>query len=573
MTSTLNFAERRARKIYYEQEILKKIPGLLSAMDRCPISETSGCLDREYWAWATKDFANMDLQRALAVLAYVYRTSFPGNIYEQQQALLDWITAGIGYWIKRQSRYGAFDHLYPNENSWMATGFTLLDLAETYILLQDKIDATISSKWLQAMIRAGRFLVQYDEVHGFISNHRAGTAAALLALFHLTKMNVFHQRAWYLMEEVYQHQSEEGWFLEYEGPDPGYQTLDTHYQALFFLHATDDQRVLKAVKRSLEFLSYFVHPDCSIGGDYGSRSCPQYFPGGFEIFAKYLPEAESIARAGLKGLNAGYASGLADADFRNTVPLLTSYILAHRGLSQEGDYPSASLPFERDFERLFPQAGFYIQSSKTYYAVVGASKGGVLKVFSKKSSELAHTSTGYTVRLTNGVNGTTLMWTSVPKVNIEHTVPEKESSADIDRKVSFSAPFYRFRIDRLMYPIRLVLFRIFSSTIGRIPKVNNIVRKHFIIRRYLKVKTPFGGELKRTLVFGLSSVQVDDQIRIDAPDAVDDLKEHGFFATVYMASARYFRQQDFAQSWSSENLANELKNGVVNRSYTINVVH
>jgi len=39
------------------------------------------------------------------------------------------------------------------------------------------------------------------------------------------------------------------------------------------------------------------------------------------------------------------------------------------------------------------------------------------------------------------------------------------------------------------------------------------------------------------------------------------LREHGFFSTVYMASARYFRRQDLRQAWSSPELAEGLREG------------
>ena len=47
------------------------------------------------------------------------------------------------------------------------------------------------------------------------------------------------------------------------------------------------------------------------------------------------------------------------------------------------------------------------------------------------------------------------------------------------------------------------------------------------------------------------------------------LYEHGFFSTVYMASARYFRWQDMNHAWSTENLAETFQAGEILRVQTV----
>jgi len=151
------------------------------------------------------------------------------------------------------------------------------------------------------------------------------------------------------MDGIYSRQSEEGWFLEYEGADPGYQTLDMHYQALFFKETDCDRIVLAHVEKSLEFLAYFLHPDGSIGGEYGSRSCPHFF----RAVSRLFPSTSCCRIHGLPwaaGLASGNSCGLADADERNSVPLATSYMLAHMYLCKNGAYPLSQLPYERNFE-------------------------------------------------------------------------------------------------------------------------------------------------------------------------------------------------------------------------------
>lgn len=549
------------RAEHYARQLVREAPRLLSALDRCPVSASGGSLDREWWAWATKDFSNQDQQRGLWALAYLYTTPLDGNILQGEPALLGWIAQGVRFWQKGQDRRGAFDHLYPFESSWMAAAFTLADLVETYRLVGAAVDAETREGWQQAMLRAGDFLLTHDETHGFISNHRAGGAAALAGLSQITGRIKYLEGAWRIMDGVYARQSAEGWFLEYEGADPGYQTLDTHYQALFYLNSGRDPRVLARVGASLDFLGYFLHPDGSIGGEYGSRNCPHFFPGGLEVFAPELPMAEAMAAAGAWGLEHGTTCGLEDSDTRNSFPLVTSYVLAHRALSEAAaaPAPAAQLPRERECERHWPAAGLYVRSEGRHFLVAGLNKGGVVKLFDRQTGELLHSTCGYHARQ-GGKDYATLLWGTGESAQFDPPLTPGHEEPPAPRRVTVRARFYEFQADRLMHPWKLIAFRLFMFSLGRIPWLNHLVRKHLIIKRFLTNRAAGELELTRTLTLDADSLVIDDVIA--GPGAgLDGLKEHGFFSTVYMASARYFRRQDLRQAWSSAELAPELGAG------------
>jgi hypothetical protein len=566
MVNQEHLPNRKERKHFFETALLMEAPKLLSKMDRCPTSASSGCLDREYWAWATKDFSNMDMQRGVYVLSYLYKVSFSGNIYYQKSALLDWIALGIQFWINKQDQNGAFDHLYVNESSWMATAFTLVDFLETYKLLSSELVEPLKSDFLKTMDRCANFLTQKDEEHGFISNHRAAAAAGLMSLANLLGNEKYKHRAWILMDSVYAHQSKEGWFQEYEGPDPGYQTLDTHYQAIFYSE-TQDPKVLSAVSRSLDFLSYFLHPGGSIGGEYGSRGCPHFFPGGFEAFAEELSLSEALAQQGTMGLARGNSCGLADSDERNSIPLATSYVLAHKLLCKEGDFKSTSLPWEREFERFWPFGGLYIRSEYNNYLIFGASKGGVLKVYNKNTYELVYSSCGYVGVSRNGKNCTTLLWTSKPKLQQEGLPEDSEAPLSNSQTIKLETPFFEFQTMRLMTPIKFILFRIFNLTIGKIRWLNEFVRKNLIIKRFLTKREEVPAKLIRELILNSKGeILIEDTIQTAHHFKFQDLRERGFFSTVYMASSKYFRNQDFVQSWESDDLSNQFFENILKRS-------
>ena len=89
--------------------------------------------------------------------------------------------------------------------------------------------------WLSIMIKATNFLCKNDELHGFISNHRAGAACALFVMYLITGDDAYKKRAYFFINTIEKRMSQkEGWLCEYNGADPGYQTLDTYYLANFY---------------------------------------------------------------------------------------------------------------------------------------------------------------------------------------------------------------------------------------------------------------------------------------------------------------------------------------------------
>ena len=542
------------RLVHHRRLLLASAPRLLSALNRCPVSASSGSLDREYWGWCTKDFANYDLQRAVYPLAWLWAGAGKDNPYAGQGAVRDWTAMAVRFWLRGQDAGGGFDHLYPLERSWMAAAFTLVDMVGAWDLLADKLPGGLRRDWLAGMVRAGTCLVRRDEEHGFISNHRGGAAAGLLGLARLSGDEAFARRAVWLVEGILERQSPEGFFLEYEGADPGYETLGLHYLAkvqreLEAANMPLAGDVRAAVARSLDFVSYFVHPDGSLGGEYGSRACPQIFAGGLEFWARRLPVAEAIAARTAPALAAQRAAGPADADIRNEVPLLSSVVLALQSLAEPcPNRPAAAeLPHLRDFERIWTEAGLFVRSQGGRYLVFGASKGGAVKAYNGEG--LQHSDAGYTARTAGGAHLSTHIWQQPRRFAAPGLEPGAEHPPRDEGRVEVEAAFLAFKPGREMTPLRLTLFRIFNQTLGRWQVCNDLVRK-LIIRVFLTGKSKPRLWLRREVHFADGGAEIRDSLDNPHGLALRELTTHGFFATVYMASARYFRMGDLRQAWS-----------------------
>jgi len=542
-------------KKVYTEEIMKAIPRLLSSQDRDPTSHTYGCFDREYWAWATKDFANIDLQRGVYPLALLWSKNFKGNPYFNNKKIFEWLVAGINFWCKVQHKDGSFDHLYINEHSFAGTAFTLYEIGETYMIIEKKLDDKTKERFMKSIKKAADFLVKFDETHGFISNHRACAACALKISYNILKDEKYQKEAIFYINTIKKMQSDDGWFLEYGGADPGYQTLDTFYLSCYH-KMTGDSVVLDMLRKSLEFITYFIHPNGTIGGEYGSRNTELYYPSGFEYLSDKIPEAAAVSERFRESIGK-HSMHLSETDIRNFIPFLTSYTLAF--FEKSKPMKGKKLPYETEFEKYFPDGQLFIMSTKSYYAILGISKGGVLKVYDKKTKKLIHSECGYFGKTKSGLAISSQMLDFINNVTVEKG------------SVRFTTSFFRVPF-RVMTPLRFFLFRIFNLTSGRFYSLNNLVRKDLIVKRLIMPKNKVKLELERNFTFSNNFITIDD-IFTNKGIKLKEIRKVEKFATVFMASAKYYQKQDLTKSAIQEkNLAGEIiRNKRASFNYKITV--
>ncbi len=370
----------------YVQTALAAVPRLLASVDRNPYSPAYGCFDRQYWHYRTSSFPSEMYQEAVLPLAMVYAHPFPGNRWHGAERLRELAIAGMRFAARSSHRDASCDDYYPFERAFGAAVFSLQAAAQAYLLLE--LDDPALRAWL---VRRARWVARHGET-GRLTNHHALGALGLHAVYQLTGEVEFAQARDVLVSRVLAWQSPEGWFAEYEGADLGYQTLTIDCLAKL-VRWTDSLRLAEALGRAVAFARWFLHPDGSFGGAYGSRGTVQYYPHGMELLAGASADAADLADAHLKYLAAGRQ--LPYADDRLYVHRLASLLGAWLDWSPVRPAP------QRDSPRTsyFSEARLLVHRSQAHSTIVSAARGGVLR---HQSSSSIVWDTGLVVQLSDG---------------------------------------------------------------------------------------------------------------------------------------------------------------------------
>jgi hypothetical protein len=504
-------------------EIARACRRLLSEQNRDRQTPTFGCFDRRFWSWKLVDFPEATFQRNVFSLAWQMHSLPEGDA--MRPVLADAVTAGLLYATRIQHGDGSFDQAFPNERSFGATAFVAESLAAAYVLARDGMMADDRAA-VEAMLKqAAAFLCDHDETHGVICNHLAGAAWALVQCADLFADERFEKRAAGLLRQVLANQSGEGWFTEYQGADPGYQTLCLYFLAqVAQRRASDDLRA--ALSRGVEFVSWFAHPDGSFGGEYGSRRTAICYPGGLALLARDNPLAAAMTRFAAASMGEGRAVGLADIDIANMAPLLSNCVHLADALDALPASNLPALPCQRvDVAKDFPQAGLYVRSAGRLYAVIGASNGGVLKVFDRAARRIVSDDGGYAGRDASGALVTTQVTVASPRVQAS----EREITIDADFcTVGQAVPT----------PAKFLLLRLLNLTAMASIGIGNAV-KGLLVRLLIAGGKPAGLGLTRRIAFAGDSITVDD--RIEGSGVVLRSLECGHpFVAIHMASSRYY---------------------------------
>lgn len=399
------FAVDRERAAVYAPFVLGAAPRWLADLDREPHSVSYGSFDRDHWGWKFRDFPILMTQWAMLPAALLARTDLPGSPYFGSAPLLAWARAALRVLCERQHASGAWDSVGPNNQDHGGALGSAYYLVETANALGDALDAGDRARISGCLERAVRFAQRSREDHAFVSNHQAlyalGWHAASVWLGDASLARLASEA----IDTILARQHADGFYCEYDGFDPGYETLGIQYLARYW-EKTRDARVLESLRRAVAFFAHAVHPDGSVGGAYGSRHTRLYFPAGFEILAGEIPEAAGVAAFMRARLARGEVVTPANVDAHNAYVVNLSYL--HACAVTAPALAPAPLPCEAlRGEKLF-SGGLLVAGSDAYYAVFAMNKAGIGRVHARASGELAHEDAGWLLRDERGLHATQL---------------------------------------------------------------------------------------------------------------------------------------------------------------------
>lgn len=495
---------------------------LLNEQTRDVYMPSFGCFDRRYWGWKLVDYPEATFQRAVYPLAWLLKQAdnpFPPELLEQA------ILAGLLFSVRIQHQDGSFDQAFPNEHSFGATAFLLHPLLIAFETIRANCSTEQQNEIKRCLRRAADFLSNYEERHGHIANHLAGGALSLLVASRFFEEPKYAARAAEIVADILKHGSSEGWFLEYEGADPGYQTLCMYYLAQVDAVDSSIAGLSNALDQTVSFLQWFVHPDGTFAGEYGSRRTAVYYAGGVALLAHRSPVAHRMTQLMLLSIAQQTTLDASSVDIGNLVPLTSSLLpVLDHPISMESS--STKLPFEQSEVQVdFPIAGLHIRGTQNYYAIFSTKSGGVLKVFDRRSNRIIWNDGGYVGQLPNGALVTSQA-TAEPLAVVMSTV-------NIELQIPF---YYMTHISNT--PAKAVLMRLLNLTFMQNIRLGNFV-KRLLVKLLITGRQPFPLNLTRTVHFNVDRVLVTDRLIPDEPLRLKSLRCGIPFVSIHMASARY----------------------------------
>lgn len=511
----------------YQEQIDRVLPRILSMYDIDKTSSSYGCGDRFYWGWKLIDFPNGTYQAIASAIAGLFANGYLPDYLSEHKAyeLIDAVFIGTENLV---STKGSLDEAFPNEASFCVTGLVAGDLLLAIERLDNEIDEMTRKRWLEIVKPMIDFLKIQDEYHGVISNHLATNALALVRWSDLTGNDVDH-RAKEWVDRILENQSEEGWFSEYGGPDPGYQTWCT--SSLAAIHKLRPQwRLLEPLVRSVEFLSYAAHPDGSFGGIYGSRMTRFIFPAGLELLSEEVPKAKMMADFSRNSINRKSCVTLETIDPSNCIPVFNDYVTAlieydKETSSSEKNMQIDCLPCQgEDFCKVFERSGWYVLKKEGSYTVLNLNCGGAgIHIDSANRHQQI---SGYV-----GRNDSEQILTSQKFDESAHWVIDGE-------KIRLKSSLYRVNRPK-PDAFRFIVLRVLSLTAFRSLYLGNVVKK-LLVKMLVTGKSKKMGHVEREMIVG-ESIKVTDRSSLQLVDITD-----ASFKPVHMASMGYWQLSDTA---------------------------
>ncbi len=513
------------RRDIYAAEGLRYMPQILTMLDQNPFSTTYGCGDRPFWLYKSKDFPSGMYGVFALPLALACTHEFPGNVYFGQPRIKELALAVIRHQARAAHADGSGDDFFPFERAMGSTAFTLYAMAEAvhHLGIGDE-------DVLAFLARRARWLAGCKE-SGRLTNHHALGALGLAAVHRLTGERTLKKESIKIRDRVLRWQSEEGWFPEYDGFDPGYDTFTISFLA-HLRRMTGDDTLTRPLARAINLTARLVGPDGSHGGETGWRNSYHFLPHGFELLAKELGQARYVADRFLDAVKNGYRSYLDE----NWIfcHYQYNYLQSWLDYAERDGCPDWSPGKEIHH---YTDAGLLCVRRDTVHAVVSLRKGGIIKA-STKAGPLA-SDTGPVILDRGGK----IYAPSRDGLQTSEIVEEESGNAVI----TVATYFERIPNTILPTPWRFILFRLINLTAGRLaPNLLRRLIQYLLINR----RNAFPARLTRRIRIGGDGVFVRDSLeRLSDNFRISRLASSTDLTTIFSASSNAWHASRFF-SWT-----------------------
>ncbi|GBD96590.1 MAG TPA: hypothetical protein ENG83_11200 [Nitrospirae bacterium] len=508
----------------YLSPVLNNAPRLLGLLNRNISSSSYGSFDREYWHYNTVDFSCARKQEAVLTLTLLYLIKHEKNRYYQNKEILGYIRAALMFWTRIQNKNGSFNEWYPNENSFVVTSFSTYAVSESLLLIKDELPENEHRRIINALMKAGDWLVGRHEKR--VMNQQTGAAIALLNLYLLTDKTGYLDSSKDKISLLNQRQSDEGWFVEYGGPDIGYLSLAIDYLCKYY-SKTEDNTVKEIVVRSLSFIKYFIQPNLIAGGEYTSRNTEYLIPHGFEIFSKINEDALFLASVVRKSLlKPDSFPNFFDDRYLTYVGYtwLQAYLDANPELNETADN-NINGHFNKSFKKHFDESGLLIINDEHKHMIMNMKKGASFRLFDKKAGR-AYSDSGILVN--SGGKWYTSGW-----------LAEIQKEMDED-SITVSGNMWKVP-DKTLSPLSNILLRLFQMTFGRSSFISLWMKER--LRDILITKTkPSDMRYNRTVFFIEDSnelLKVMDSVSAEK-NSISSVAVFAKDTHIYVPSSRYY---------------------------------
>ena len=270
--------------------------------------------------------------------------------------------------------------------------------------------------------------------------------------------------------------------------------------------------------KAVDFISYFLHPNLTSGGEYASRNTEYLIPHGFEILSKQNRKAAAISNAIKESLKKRTTISPSSLDDR-----YLSYV-GYTWLQASKDATNKKAKLKIPSFTNFKQAGIAIYNTKDYYLIVNYKKGGAFKLFFKKSNKVVYDA-GLQVK--QGKK----KYTSSLLTDKNKFMVGKDSLTVYGNLMNVKT--------KTLTPIPYMALRIFQTFLGRFEFIGLNLKK-FLRELVITFNKPSKYKYSREILIG-------DKIRIE--DAIPDSKPDeviigGKASYNYIPSSRYFQTSE-----------------------------